>query len=366
VRTSKTVSGDTTEYALDLLATLPVVISDTDAVYLYGLDIIAQQQTERQYYMHDGLGSVRQILDSTGQIETNYAYDPFGVPVVGGDVSNPYQYTGEAWDAEAGLLYLRARYYQPEVGRFITKDPWAGDVWRPSTLNRYSYARNSPVSRTDPEGLNGHGPDPLCPECQEALPGYSVFEATASASMLVAGWLFEDWRAPEYLSFGSDHPLTQAVMRSPALWQFRAEWARSGYQLPWEWWDQSYEPRSGGRIPEDPVSAAKAFASQNVRLVLLGDPVGAMLGAFDLIKVDESQLSTDMVDIVAYNTMGWESATRVPGTDYSLLQDKPRSALGPGGTITQWFYWEEPMPMGCWIKAYEHLFEQRFHPPDAL
>jgi len=60
VRTSNTVAGDTAEYALDLLATLPVVISDTDAVYLYGLDIIAQQQAERLYYMHDGLGSVRQ------------------------------------------------------------------------------------------------------------------------------------------------------------------------------------------------------------------------------------------------------------------------------------------------------------------
>jgi hypothetical protein len=60
VRTSKAVAGDTTEYALDLLATLPVVISDTDAVYLYGLDIIAQQESERLYYMHDGLGSARQ------------------------------------------------------------------------------------------------------------------------------------------------------------------------------------------------------------------------------------------------------------------------------------------------------------------
>jgi len=47
VRTSKTVAGDTTEYVLDLAAALPVVISDTEAVYLYGLDIIAQQQLER-------------------------------------------------------------------------------------------------------------------------------------------------------------------------------------------------------------------------------------------------------------------------------------------------------------------------------
>ena len=74
-RTSKTASGDTTQYVLDLAATLPVVISDTEAVYLYWLDIIAQQQSERLYYVHDGLGSVRQLLDTAGQIETNYAYD---------------------------------------------------------------------------------------------------------------------------------------------------------------------------------------------------------------------------------------------------------------------------------------------------
>ena len=60
VRTNKTVSGDTTQYALDLAATLPVVISDTEAVYLYELDILAQQQSERLYYMHDRPGSARQ------------------------------------------------------------------------------------------------------------------------------------------------------------------------------------------------------------------------------------------------------------------------------------------------------------------
>jgi RHS repeat-associated protein len=161
IRTSKTVAGDTTQYIQDLAATLPVVISDTEAVYLYGLDIIAQQQSERLYYVHDGLGSVRDpsaalragLVDTTGQIETNYAYEPFGVPLVGGDVYNPYQFTGEAWDAEVGLLYLRARYYQPEVGRFISKDPWAGDLWRPGTLNSYVYVLDSPVNRIDPSGL---------------------------------------------------------------------------------------------------------------------------------------------------------------------------------------------------------------------
>jgi len=153
VGTSKTVAGDTTQYVLDLAAALPVVISDTEAVYLYGLDIIAQQQSERSYYAHDGLGSVRQLVDSTGQIETNYAYDPFGVPLVGDEVYNPYQFTGEAWDAEVELLNLRARYYQPEVGRFITSDPIGADPQYPSASHRWVYVANNPINVTDPTGM---------------------------------------------------------------------------------------------------------------------------------------------------------------------------------------------------------------------
>ena len=159
VRTSKTVAGDSTEYLLDLAATLPVVISDTEAVYLYGLDIVAQQQNERLYYMHDGLGNVRQLLDSTGVIEPDYAYDPFGVPLVGGELPKPCQCSGEAWDAEVELPYLRARYYQPEVGRFITKDPWTGDVQQPASLNRYVYVTANPINRIDPTGHDGEGPE---------------------------------------------------------------------------------------------------------------------------------------------------------------------------------------------------------------
>jgi len=158
VRISKTVDETTTDYVLDLAATLPVVISDTDAVYLYGLDIIAQQQAERHYYVHDGLGSVRQLVDSTGDLATSYAYDPFGVPLAGGTMPNPYRFTGEAWDAEVELLYLRARCYQPATGRFVTKDPWPGDRRSPDTLNAYQYVTNNPVNLVDPSGRNGEDP----------------------------------------------------------------------------------------------------------------------------------------------------------------------------------------------------------------
>ncbi len=161
VRISKTVDAGTTQYVLDLAATLPVVISDTDAIYLYGLDTIAQQQAERQYYLHDGLGSVRQLADANGQIATNYAYDPFGVPLAGGSVPNPYRFTGEAWDAEVELLYLRARYYHPGMGRFVTRDPWMGDYSHPATLNPYVYVTNNPVSLVDPSGETRRPPYPI-------------------------------------------------------------------------------------------------------------------------------------------------------------------------------------------------------------
>ncbi|MGB3906144.1 MAG: RHS repeat-associated core domain-containing protein [Anaerolineae bacterium] len=159
VRASKTTDGTTTDYVLDLAPTLPVVISDTDAIYLYGLDIIAEQlaQSDRYYYMHDGLRSVRQLLDNTGQIAETYAYDPFGVPLASDTVPNPYRFTGEAWDPEVELLYLRARYYQPATGRFITKDPWRGYWGERGELNAYLYSSGNPVNLVDPSGLQGEG-----------------------------------------------------------------------------------------------------------------------------------------------------------------------------------------------------------------
>ena len=158
-RICKVVGGAPTEYLVDLVATLPVVISDTEAVYIYGLDIIVQQQAERYYYAHDGLGSVRQLTDESGEIVETYAYDPFGVPLEGDRVYNPYRFTGEAWDGEVELLYLRARYYHPATGRFVTRDPWPGDVWRPATFNAYVYTEGNPVNRVDPTGLQCMGPD---------------------------------------------------------------------------------------------------------------------------------------------------------------------------------------------------------------
>jgi RHS repeat-associated protein len=145
-------------------------------------------------------------LCGIGSMETNYGYDPFGVPLVGGEAYNPYQYTGEAWDAGLELLYLRARYYQPEVARFITSDPWRGDLSRPSTFNRYAYVANNPVGVVDPSGLDGGGPGGMCPECRKVVLGYTPLEGTL-------------WDTPGPWLMGGHWWLQRAVERVPLVRQ---------------------------------------------------------------------------------------------------------------------------------------------------
>gem|GEM_PF-5773738 len=74
---------------------------------------------------------------------------------------NAYRYTGQQSDADSGLLYLRARYYEPSTGRFITQDKKSGDPKIPSTLNLYVYCKNNPIRYSDPSGYKeeAYGPN---------------------------------------------------------------------------------------------------------------------------------------------------------------------------------------------------------------
>jgi RHS repeat-associated protein len=120
---------------------------------VYGIDRIAQiSGTIPEYFLTDGLGSVRQLVDSTGTITLAKSYEPYGETIssAGGGVS-VYQFTGEARDP-SGLTYLRARYLDSNVGRFISRDIWAGDYNRPLSLNRWLYVEGNPIIFSDPSG----------------------------------------------------------------------------------------------------------------------------------------------------------------------------------------------------------------------
>jgi RHS repeat-associated protein len=101
----------------------------------------------------DGLGSVRQLSDASGNIVQSYTYAPFGELLAAqGTRPSALQYTGEQKDVDTGLVYLRARWYDSATGRFTTRDPFPGFAVLPQTLHPYVYVNNNPVNLTDPSG----------------------------------------------------------------------------------------------------------------------------------------------------------------------------------------------------------------------
>lgn len=124
------------------------------ARYTYGTDRLAMVRGAATWTCHhDAHGSVRALTGDTGAITDTYAYDAYGATIARtGSTENPYRYSGERLDA-SGLYHLRARSYDPSLGRFTTRDSFAGRAQSPRTLHRYLYAGDDPVNAIDPTGL---------------------------------------------------------------------------------------------------------------------------------------------------------------------------------------------------------------------
>ncbi|MBA3471005.1 MAG: hypothetical protein H0T53_15330 [Herpetosiphonaceae bacterium] len=112
--------------------------------------LYARSSAGRRWYGTDLTGSVRQTYDDAGTLLTNRSWTPFGIEV-GGSGQAGIGYAGE-WQDSTGLVYLRARWYDPQQGRFLSRDPWDGAVTSPQTLNPYAYAHNQPSRFSDPSG----------------------------------------------------------------------------------------------------------------------------------------------------------------------------------------------------------------------
>ncbi len=123
--------------------------------YVYGDALIAStvDGTLPRYVHADGMDSVRSLSNSSGAITDTYTYDAYGLlSSSSGTSANPYQYRSEQYDADLNAYYLRARYYQPGTGRFLTTDPVEGIPTTPMSLHRYMYGNGNPVSMIDPSG----------------------------------------------------------------------------------------------------------------------------------------------------------------------------------------------------------------------
>ena len=120
---------------------------------LNGRDAGVKTTGGMMYYNYDGLRNVSELTDRNGGLIEQYRYDAFGGLYTG--VTAPYNTTGfasQSYDPKASLVDMHARWYAPQNGRFITADPYQGDLLTPYTQNRYAYVGNNPINRWDPTG----------------------------------------------------------------------------------------------------------------------------------------------------------------------------------------------------------------------
>ncbi|MEM1263492.1 MAG: Ig-like domain-containing protein [Pseudomonadota bacterium] len=168
VRQSETTGGIARTYLVDPNRDYAQVIEEGDSVaglerlYTFGDDLINQTRITGptaadefvDVYLYDGLGSVRSLSSEAAAITDTYLYEAFGdIDVQNGSTENRYLFTGEQYDPNVGFYYLRARYYDPSVGRFPTMDTFQGLMFEPATLHKYVYVHSNPGNMIDPSGL---------------------------------------------------------------------------------------------------------------------------------------------------------------------------------------------------------------------
>ncbi len=151
-----------TKYIYDATGNLLAEADDNNTItryYIYGLGLVAMVASSNLSYCYhfDANGNTVAITDRNKVIKNKYAYDPFGNIDIAEEVeatglSQPFKYVGQygVMAEPNGFYYMRARYYDPKVGRFISEDPIGFDG---GDINLYAYVQNNPVNGIDPNGL---------------------------------------------------------------------------------------------------------------------------------------------------------------------------------------------------------------------
>ncbi len=145
----------TTAQTWDTAEGLPALLQDGATRYITGPDGTPLEQVgpdgKALYYLHDQLGSTRALLDGSGNTQATYTYDPYGnltVRIISDShATTPFGFAGQYTDAETGLQYLRARYYDPTTSQFLSVDPLVDTTGQP-----YAYTTDNPLNLVDPTG----------------------------------------------------------------------------------------------------------------------------------------------------------------------------------------------------------------------
>jgi RHS repeat-associated protein len=158
LRVSQTKLATTNYLTWDTHRRVPLILSDEQSSYVYGPGSVPIEQIQSKgvtlYLHHDQQGSTRMLTSSTGAIEATKTYDAYGNPTgTTGTTTTPIGYDGQYTTTDNGLIYLRARTYDPATAQFLTADPLRATTWAP-----YTYTYDNPINEADPTGLCNENP----------------------------------------------------------------------------------------------------------------------------------------------------------------------------------------------------------------
>jgi RHS repeat-associated protein len=196
--TSQATGLTTRHLTWDISSSLPLLLDDGESSYIYGPNGLPFEQISAKeapgYLHHDQLGSTRLLTGESGEVSAGFSYEPYGgLESAIGTATSPFGFAGQYTDAETGLQYLRARFYDPTTEQFLTRDPI-----EEQTRQAYGYARQNPLNLVDPSGLVGElaGAGCAAGEVVEPLGGCApgaiaggTAEVTIAATAVITGWL---------------------------------------------------------------------------------------------------------------------------------------------------------------------------------
>jgi len=335
-RVGKRVGTTNTFYLIDNLnpSGWPQVLAEYSSVttsvapsvsYVYGLALISERQSNgtNSYYGFDGQGSVRFLVEWTGNVLTDtFDYDAYGLRLATNSATpNNYLYTGQQWDPDWGMYYLRARFYQPNEGRFWTGDTHQGSQEDPLSLHRYVYCSGDPINEFDPLGesffaFDGTGNYPG--ETDEGVPAPSnIYKLWYGSTDSDRHYEVGVGTGLPVLSFpGLAFGAGMARRESKAMRELRADRASGDKSV-----DIVGFSRGGIEATEFANRVADAFgADETIRFVGLFDPVGSVghPGGFGSYRTQLPAGVGSSVEAMAAN----ENRSTFPGTDVKVTTQK--------------------------------------------
>jgi RHS repeat-associated protein len=192
LRQTQDINGTKANLTWDTAEPIPIILEDETNSYIYGPENLPIEQISTGgttfYLHHDQKGSTRLLTNTSGNTETAYTYNPYGsLESTTGTATTPLRYDAQYTDTDTGLIYLRARTYQPETGQFLSIDPVLQITGEP-----YAYTKDNPEDHADPTGQCGLD-GPWCKWAKEQLAYWE-------------GWRDRDWALSKQAE-AAGHPI---------------------------------------------------------------------------------------------------------------------------------------------------------------